>query len=73
MTRIESISINLSKVTEEHITIDKNGNRWLNITAIVADVPNEWGKNIQVTLPTKTKEEPKTYIGNGKTIFPKQQ
>lgn len=69
--------INLSKISKEAITTDKNGNKWLNITVWLNEVPDQYGNSGSIQI-NQTKEQrdakiPKVYIGNLKAPEKKQE
>lgn len=73
MSSIIGASIDLSKLDESKIVPGKNGARYYNITIMVADEPNKYGKDVTIIEP-QTKEqreakEERTYLGNGKTVY----
>lgn len=73
MAKLISCSINLSKIDKTKFTVAKNGDTYLNFTVAVNDQEDKYGKDTALTL-NQTEEErksriPKTYIGNGKTVW----
>ena len=78
--QIISCSLYLSKIDKSQIIkTDKNGNpfkgggEYFNFTVIVNDTPDKYGKDASLSL-NQTQEDrkakkPKTFIGNGKTVF----
>lgn len=77
--KIISASINLSKIPKDKITVSKSGDKWLNIDILIQDSEDRYGYDTAIIV-RQTKEEretkiPRTFIGNGKTVYssePKQ-
>lgn len=76
MAMIISASIDLAKIDTSRIVDGKNGAKYYNISINVNDEADQYGNNASVTT-NQTKEErdakaPKTYLGNGKTVWSSQ-
>ena len=75
MSQIISASIDLAKLKNAPKIQGKNGAEYVNITIIVNDEPNQWGKDVSVSLEQSKEEReskaPKNYVGNGKVIYGK--
>ena len=56
MGQLTNISINLNKVDKSRLTIDKNGNSWLNLSGFVNEIPDKYGNNGFITQ-SQTKEQ----------------
>lgn len=73
MSKIIGASIDLSKLKNAPIVKGKNGAEYVNITIMVNDQPNEWGKDVSISLEQSKEQreakEKKVFVGNGKTIF----
>lgn len=73
MSKIIGASIDLAKLKNAPKVQGKNGAEYVNITIILNDQPNEWGKDVSISLEQSKEErqakKPKTFIGNGKTIY----
>lgn len=74
--KIISASIDLTKIDKTKIVHNKNGSKYLNISIIVNDEPNDYDQDTSISI-SQTKEEreakvKKVYIGNGKTVFVKK-
>jgi len=73
MSEIVNISIDLNKLDKSKVVAGKNGARYYNLSLVINDTANDWGKNVQITEP-QTKEErqakaKKTYVGAGVSIW----
>lgn len=73
MSKIIGASIDLSKLKNAPKVQGKNGAEYVNITIMVNDQPNEWGKDVSISLEQSKEQreakEKKVFVGNGKTIF----
>lgn len=73
MSRIIGASIDLAKLETAKIVRGKNGAKYVNIAIIVSDEPNQWGKDVSISLEQSKEEReakaPKTFVGNGKTVY----
>ena len=73
MSKIIGASIDLSKLKNAPVVKGKNGAEYVNITIMVNDQPNEWGKDVSISLEQSKEQreakEKKVFVGNGKTIF----
>ena len=73
MSRIIGASIDLAKLETAKIVQGKNGAKYVNIAIIVSDEPNQWGKDVSISLEQSKEEReakaPKTFVGNGKTVY----
>jgi hypothetical protein len=75
--QILGISIDLSKLDKSKIKEGKNSAKYYDLTVIISDEPNQYGKDVSVIEP-QTKEErtakaAKTYLGNGKVLYTSTQ
>ena len=73
---IISASIDLAKIDTLKIVAGKNGAKYYNISINVNDEADQYGNNASV-ITNQTKDErdakaPKTYLGNGKTVWASQ-
>lgn len=73
MSQIIGASIDLVKLENAPIIQGKNGAKYVNITVIINDQPNEYGKDVSIILEQSKEERAakasKTYVGNGKVIY----
>jgi hypothetical protein len=74
--RIISGSMDVTKIDKTKLIEGKNGAKYLNFDIIVNDEPDQYGKDVALTL-SQTKDErtakaKKVYIGNGKTVWKKE-
>lgn len=73
MSQIISASIDLAKLEKAPVVQGKNGAKYVNITIIVNDEANQWGKDVSISLEQskeeRTAKAPKTFVGNGKVIY----
>ena len=77
MSEIVNISIDLNKLDKSKEVAGKNGARYYNLSLVINDQANEWGKNVQITEP-QTKEErqaktKKTFVGAGTSVWRKKK
>jgi hypothetical protein len=56
MGQLTNISINFNKIDQSRLTIDKNGNLWLNLSGFVNEIPDKYGNNGFITQ-SQSKEE----------------
>jgi hypothetical protein len=56
MGQLTNISINFNKIDQSRLTIDKNGNSWLNLSGFVNEIPDKYGNNGFITQ-SQSKEE----------------
>lgn len=68
-------SICLDQIDESKVTIAQNGKRYLNISIVVNDKLDKFGKHVELSH-SQTKEErdskaKKKYLGSGNQIWPK--
>jgi|694.fasta_scaffold14321_12 hypothetical protein len=73
MSKLITLSIDVTAIPKEKITPHKNGKKYLAIDIWINDEPNEWGNDVSANI-SQTKEEreakaKKVYIGNGQTKF----
>lgn len=73
-TQIISASINLDKLDRSKAIPGQKGT-WLNVDILISDEPDQYGKNVTLCEP-QTREDreakkPRTYLGNGKTVWKK--
>lgn len=73
MAEIVNISIDLNKLDASKEIKGKNGARYYNLSLVINDEANQYGKNVQVTEP-QTKEErqakeKKTFVGSGNSVW----
>lgn len=75
MSQIIGASIDLAKLETAKIVQGKNGAKYVNITIMVNDEPNQWGKDVSIILEQSKEEREakvaKEYVGNGKVIYGK--
>jgi len=75
MSTIIGASIDLAKLKQAPIIKGKNGAEYVNITIIVNDEPNQYGKDVSISLEQSKEEReaktPKTFVGQGKVVFKK--
>lgn len=73
MSRIIGASIDLVKLKTAKIVQGKNGAEYVNITIIVNDEANQWGKDVSISLEQSKEERDakaqKTFVGQGKTVY----
>lgn len=73
MSRIIGASIDLAKLKTAKIVQGKNGAEYVNITIIVNDEANQWGKDVSISLEQSKEEREakaqKTFVGKGKTVY----
>ena len=73
MSKIIGASIDLSKLEKAPIIQGKNGAKYVNITIIVNDEVNQYGKDVSISLEQSKEEREakaqKTFVGNGKTVY----
>lgn len=74
MSRIIGASINLEKIDKSKIKTGKDGKgKYLDISIIVNDELDQYGKDTQITMgqskEERTAKVPKVYLGNGKTVW----
>lgn len=66
------ISLCLSDIPKSHIQKAKNGKLYLDIVASPRKEPDQWGRDIKVSIkPTQKEREektPKIYVGGGRMI-----
>jgi hypothetical protein len=75
MGTIIGASICLDQIDESKVTIAQNGKRYLNISIVVNDKLDKYGKHVELSH-SQTKEErdskaKKKYLGSGNQIWPK--
>ena len=73
MAQIIGVSIDLSKLDKSKIKDGKNGAKYYDLSIMVNDEPDKYGKDVSVTEP-QTKEQradkvKKVYLGNGKVVW----
>lgn len=73
MSKLMSLSIDLSKIDKSKIIEGKNGAKYYNLTIDLKDEKDQYGNDL-TAWTTLTKEEReskanKTYLGNGKIIY----
>lgn len=73
MSEILNISIDLNKLNKAKEVQGKNGARYYNLSVIINDTANDYGKNVQIIEPQSKEErqakEKKTYVGSGNSIW----
>ena len=71
--QIISFSIDLAKLDKSKITKTEKGQQFYQLTAIVNDSADKYGKDVQIIEPqTKADREaknPRIFLGNGKVVF----
>lgn len=69
MAQLISLSIDTKKLSKSDF---KNG-QYLNVTIAINDNENEYGQNVSAWITqekeARENEEPRSYVGNGKTIW----
>lgn len=73
MSRLLSISLDVTKIPRDQIKSHENGAKYVNLDVWINDEEDKYGNHASVSLK-QTKEErdakaKKTYIGNGKKLF----
>ena len=68
MGAIIKVKIDLNKIDKSKIFEGKKG-KYYELDVFVNDKVDNYGQNVSVSNPTATKEEAKTYLGNGKVIW----
>ncbi len=72
MATIVNASIDLSKISKSKI-VDKNGKKWLSISIVLNDEPDQFGNTVQIsenqTVEERNAKEKKNYLGNGKVAW----
>ena len=68
MGAIIKVKIDLNKIDKSKIFEGKKG-KYYELDVFVNDKVDNFGQNVSVSNPTATKEETKTYLGNGKVIW----
>lgn len=73
MSKLMSLSIDLSKIDKSKITEGKNGAKYYSLTIELKDEKDQYGNDLTAwTTQTKEDRESKvnrTYLGNGKIIY----
>lgn len=73
MAEIVNISIDLNKLNKAKEVQGKNGARYYNLSLVINDEANQYGKNVQVTEPQSKEErlakEKKTFVGSGNSVW----
>lgn len=73
MSKLLSLSVDLSKIDKSKITEGKNGAKYYSLTIELKDEKDQYGNDLTAwTTQTKEDRESKTsrtYLGNGKIIF----
>jgi len=71
-----NIGINLSRLPKDKITVDGNGNKWINLEVVERRETDKYGNTHFVAVSkTKTQRESGAitiYVGNGK-VYKKQE
>lgn len=65
MSKLATGSINLSKIDKTKLFTGKTGDKWLDLTVWINDVPDKNGNDLSIQQQTK-KDEEKIYLGNAK-------
>lgn len=77
MARIISASIDVTKIDKSKLVAGKNGAQYYNFDIIVNDSANKYGNDVAIcekqTKEQRTAKVDKVYIGNGKTVWSKEQ
>lgn len=73
MSRLLSISIDVTKIPRDQIKAHENGAKYVNLDVWINDEEDKYGNHASVSLK-QTKEDreakaKKTYIGNGKKVY----
>ncbi len=72
MAQIINASIDLSKISKSKIK-EVNGKKWLSISIIVNDEPDQFGNTVQIcenqSQEERAEKKAKNYLGNGKIAW----
>lgn len=73
MSKLMSLSIDLSKIDKSKITEGKNGSKYYNLTIELKDEKDQYGNDLSAWT-TQSKEERelksnRTYLGNGRIVY----
>ena len=73
MAQLIGCSIDVTKIDKSKLVEGKNGAKYFNFNVNVEDEPNQFGKDVSITI-SQTKEqrdakEKKVFIGSGKTLW----
>lgn len=73
MAEIINASIDISQFTASEIIAGKNGAKYINVSIMINDTANQWGKNVSLSKP-QTKEERqakarKVFVGQGVSVW----
>lgn len=68
MSKLLSLSIDVSKITKDKLISGKKGT-YLNLTVALNDQEDNYGNTVSCWESTKDRSEPKNYLGNGKVIW----
>lgn len=73
MAKLLGISIDLAKIDKNRIKPGKNGQKYYDVSIMVNDQEDQYGKDVQV-WEGQTKEEreaksQRNFLGNGKTVW----
>ena len=73
MATIVNASIDLAKINKSKIKIGNNGQKWLSISIVLNDEPDNYGYTVQIsenqTAEERTAKDKKNYLGNGKVAW----
>lgn len=73
MSKLMSLSIDLSKIDKSKITEGKNGGKYYSLTLELKDEKDQYGNDLSAWT-TQSKEERelksnRTYLGNGRVVY----
>lgn len=70
MAILVNASIDLTKIDKSKI-FEKDGKKWLNLTIALNDEVTQYGQNVSISVSQskEEKDQPKTYLGNGKIVW----
>jgi hypothetical protein len=73
MSKLISISVDLTKIPKNVIVEGKNGGKYINLDVTIKDEPDQYGQDVAVTIRQSKEDreakQPRTFCGNGKTLF----
>lgn len=72
MAQIINASIDLTKISKSKI-VEKNGKKWLSLSIVVNDEPDQYGNTVQISenqsQEERSEKAKKNYLGNGKVVW----
>ena len=73
MSLIIGISIDLTKIDKSRIVVGKNGAKYYNMTVMVNDEPDKYGKDVAVkdgqSKEERERKDKEVFLGNGKVLW----